>query len=186
MDKKSEILKVFLDLIITNGFHATPMSLVAKTSNISIGTIYHYFRSKEKIIEELYSTLKEKFGNSLRVSDKTELSPRERFFLNCRNFYRYFIQNPSEFLFFEQYSNSPYISTKTKEENIKHYKFFLEYLEYGIESGFLRNMPIELMFWLIYGNLATIIKINIRKELEITDELLDKTIQSIWDGIKIN
>jgi AcrR family transcriptional regulator len=186
MDKKEEILKAFLELIIKNGFHATPMSLVANTSRISIGTIYHYFKSKEDLINELYSTLKEKFGSNLKLKDNIDLNPKDRFFLNCRNIFLYYIENPSDFLFFEQYDNSPFISKKTKEENFKHYKFLWDFLEQGIQSGFLRKMPVTLTLSLTYSNIKSIIKLHLSGDLEITEDLLNATVQSAWDAVRIN
>ncbi|MFC0182895.1 helix-turn-helix domain-containing protein [Pseudarcicella hirudinis] len=32
-----------LELIVKHGFHASPMSDVAKHANVAAGTIYHYF-----------------------------------------------------------------------------------------------------------------------------------------------
>jgi TetR/AcrR family transcriptional regulator, multidrug resistance operon repressor len=186
MDKKQEILKVFLELIIKNGFHATPMSLVAKTSKISIGTIYHYFKSKEDLINELYSILKEKFGSNLKLRDNPNLCPKDRFFLNCRNVFMYYVENSSDFLFFEQYDNSPFISKKTKEENIKHYEFLWNFLDQGVSSGFLRKMPVLLIMELTYGNLRSIIKMHLFGDLIITEDLLNDSIQSAWDAIRIN
>jgi TetR/AcrR family transcriptional regulator, multidrug resistance operon repressor len=186
MDKRTEILNTFLELIIKNGFHATPMSLVAKTSGIAIGTIYHYFPSKEAIIEELYSSLKEKFGNALKNSYSNDGDTKENFFSICRAMYEYLSRNLSDFLFFEQYSNSPFISNKTKEENLKHFSFAIEMLQNGIKSEKFKNMPVELMFYIVYSNISTFIKLDLRSEIEKNDSLFDILLNSMWDGLRIN
>ena len=52
------ILKATLELIAENGLHATPMSQVSKQSGVSAGTIYHYFSSKDVLINQLYLDIK--------------------------------------------------------------------------------------------------------------------------------
>src|SRR5690606_31556619 len=54
-DKKKAIFESTLELIKENGFHGTPMSLVAKNACVAAGTIYHYFKSKDELICELYA-----------------------------------------------------------------------------------------------------------------------------------
>ena len=44
-DKREAILKSTLELIKDNGFHGTPISLIAKNAGVASGTIYHYFPS---------------------------------------------------------------------------------------------------------------------------------------------
>ena len=48
--KRKAILKSTLELIKDNGFHGTPISLIAKNAGVASGTIYHYFPSKDAII----------------------------------------------------------------------------------------------------------------------------------------
>ena len=57
MNSNEKIAAVFastLKLIQTNGFHGTPMSKIAQESDVAIGTIYHYFPSKDDLIFGLF------------------------------------------------------------------------------------------------------------------------------------
>ena len=56
--KKEAILNSTLELIKDNGFHGTPISLIAKNAGVASGTIYHYFPSKDAIIMELHFRIK--------------------------------------------------------------------------------------------------------------------------------
>ncbi len=53
-DKRAAILAATLRLISKNGFHGTAMSKVAKEAGVSAGIIYHYFDSKDELMDELY------------------------------------------------------------------------------------------------------------------------------------
>ena len=47
--------------ICERGFHDSPMSLIAKDADVSVGIIYHYFDNKEDLIASLYVNLKSDF-----------------------------------------------------------------------------------------------------------------------------
>ena len=58
--KRDAILDAMLAIVVDQGFHDEPISLIAQRSGASLGIIYHYFVSKEEIIAlyERISTLK--------------------------------------------------------------------------------------------------------------------------------
>ena len=51
--RRAEILTVGLDLFIRKGFAATRIQDIAQAANMSVGLMFHYFESKEKLYEEL-------------------------------------------------------------------------------------------------------------------------------------
>jgi AcrR family transcriptional regulator len=51
--RRQEILVVGLDLFIRKGFAAAKISDIAKEVGMSVGLLFHYFESKEKLYEEL-------------------------------------------------------------------------------------------------------------------------------------
>ena len=57
-DKREAILKTALNLFTERGFHNTPTSLIAKEAGVATGTLFHYFKNKEILINELYLHIK--------------------------------------------------------------------------------------------------------------------------------
>jgi AcrR family transcriptional regulator len=51
--KKLHICETALELFAQNGYHATPISQIAKEANISKGLIYNYFESKEELLTNI-------------------------------------------------------------------------------------------------------------------------------------
>ncbi len=185
-EKRSAILKATMELITEHGFHATPMSMIAKEAGVAAGTIYNYFPSKDVLINQLYAELKEKMGNALLRNQEGTGNLRERFFLLYRNLYAYFMENPEEFIFLEQYSNSPFISQTPANENLQFQPAVVEFLNGGIELGIFRDMETELMTSLLYGHVVAVAKLHLSGRLEINETRLEKAAQSCWDSIKIN
>lgn len=51
--RRQEIMDAGLDLFIHRGFSATKISDIAKKAGMSMGLLFHYFKSKEHLYEEL-------------------------------------------------------------------------------------------------------------------------------------
>ncbi len=51
--RKQEILAAALDLFIRRGYAATKISDIAQSVGMSVGLLFHYFESKEKLYESL-------------------------------------------------------------------------------------------------------------------------------------
>jgi AcrR family transcriptional regulator len=51
--RRHEILETALDLFIRKGYAATKISDIAQSVGMSVGLMFHYFESKEKLYEEL-------------------------------------------------------------------------------------------------------------------------------------
>lgn len=185
-EKREAILKATLELITENGFHATPMSLVATRAGVAAGTIYHHFESKEQIINEIYAQLKERMGAALMQNHQPESDYRERFFRFWTNLFEHYTQHPTEFLFLEQYANSPFITSITKEENQRHYQPVIDFLAEGVWAGTLRNMETELLVGLVYGSVSTCVKLHISGELKMTPSRVQQAMQSCWDSVRID
>lgn len=184
-DKRTAILKATMELITEHGFHATPMSMIAKHAGVAAGTIYNYFPSKEVLINLLYGELRQKMEHALIRNESSSGNIRERFFLLYRNLYQYFISNPEEFKFLEQYANSPLILQNRTEEVRPANPPVIELLKGGIELGVLRSMDIELMTSIVYGHVVAIAKLQLSHQHALSEEQLGQAVQSCWDSVKI-
>src|SRR5687768_16503726 len=94
-EKKKAILDSTLELIRQNGFHGTPMSLVAHKAGVACGTIYHYFDSKDRLITELYAYVKTMTENALLEGDQAEMAFEDRFFTFLTKHCHFYMKNPN-------------------------------------------------------------------------------------------
>lgn len=186
MNKRDQILETTLNLVAEIGFHATSINLIIEKSGVATGTVYHHFKNKEELIDNLYSELKEEMGKAIITNLEQQLNFREKFFLIWKNLFSFYIQNPKKFEFLEDYANSPLVRKEIKEINQRHYQPAIDFFESGIQLGIFRNLPVTLLINLVFGNISTFTRMILMEELELSDELLTTSIQSSWDGIKIN
>ncbi|HSQ43651.1 MAG TPA: TetR/AcrR family transcriptional regulator, partial [Ginsengibacter sp.] len=133
-DKKEAILKSTLELIKDNGFHGTPISMIAKHAGVASGTIYHYFPSKDAIIVELHQRIKTEMVAAMFSKTNTSRSYKQQFFDGWINLCKYFINNPSALFFNEQFTSSPYIKTLSKKDAKGSVSRFNEFFQYGMDK----------------------------------------------------
>jgi AcrR family transcriptional regulator len=53
-EKEQKILDTSLVLFVEKGFHGTSTAEIAKTAGVATGTLFHYFKTKEELIDRLY------------------------------------------------------------------------------------------------------------------------------------
>ena len=186
MSKRDQILKTTLDLVSEIGLHATSISLIIKKSGAAAGTIYYYFKSKEELLDTLYSELKKEMGETIIQNLNEQLNYKEKFFLIWKNLFYFYLNHPQKFEFLENYANSALVRNEIKEINQRYYQIATDSILSGIKMGIYRNLPIDLLINQVFGNVSTFVRMIIMEEVQLSDELLNKVVQSSWDGVKIN
>jgi TetR/AcrR family transcriptional regulator, repressor of fatR-cypB operon len=144
-DKKAAALKAALELISEQGFHGTPMSQVARRANIGVGTIYRYFSSKDDLINALYIDIKTRVVRYTLCNYSENIPVREGFKRMLSNIFHYYIENPAEFLFMEQYANSPVLTASTHAEALSIIEPGNGLFKRAAEQNLLKELPIEML-----------------------------------------
>ncbi|MGA1872446.1 MAG: TetR/AcrR family transcriptional regulator [Thermoplasmatota archaeon] len=71
--RKKEIVDTAERLFLEYGYEETPVELIIKEIGIAKGTFYHYFRSKDDLLDELVEQLIEEVtGNLTRITETSE------------------------------------------------------------------------------------------------------------------
>jgi len=55
VDKRRQILDAAVRVFARQGFHSTRVSDIADEAGVAYGLVYHYFRSKDQMLNELFS-----------------------------------------------------------------------------------------------------------------------------------
>jgi AcrR family transcriptional regulator len=184
IDKKEAILDAMLDMVIKTGFHSSPMSKLAKEANVAAGTIYHYFTSKDEIIDAIYQRYKERLGKIALIPDDTSKPYKERFKAFYLGTLYYLLNNPKEFVFAEQYQKSPFYSRLSRDKIMEFENPVLEFLRKGIHTQNLKDIPPKLMMNLIMSSIASLAQINATQEMRIDYTLNEILFNICWDGLK--
>lgn len=184
LEKKEAILEATLQLITENGFHATPMSQIAKAAGVAAGTIYLYFKNKEELINELYRVLKARLGKAMSQGVSPEIPVRIAFEKFWYNVLYYQLKNPLAFRFLEQYANSPFIMQSTLEEGMKSFLPLMELVKLAKQEKMIKDLPEYVLFAFLHAPISFLIKMQLQGKLTLDENTIAQTFQGCWDAIK--
>lgn len=182
-DKVKKIFKATFELIAENGIHNTPMSAISRKSGVAAGTIYHYFDSKEALINALYLSLKEEMMEKIMAGYDPERPYKDRFFNVWMNYYNFLEKNPDILSFVEQCSNTPLIDDETKKKANAIAAPLIDFFAYGVETNIFKQNNINLVLSLIHGSVVSIAKLQVSSQLDVTEDVKWSVAEYCWKGL---
>jgi len=78
VDKRRQILDAAIRVFARQGFHATRVSDIADEAGVAYGLVYHYFRSKDEVLNELFVERWSLLLSAIEEADRTGESPRQK------------------------------------------------------------------------------------------------------------
>lgn len=190
IDKRTTILKAAKESIAENGFHGSPMAMIAARAGVGAGTIYRYFTDKEVLINETFKDIEVRLNRMLAEDYPADQSVRQRLYHYYTGMIRFFIENPMEFKFLGQYYDSPYgvalrrdkiFSQSTNDYGSETLKSLFEQ---GIAEGVIKDLPIVILFALYIGSLISVSRDHILGFIELDRHLAQQTADACWDALK--
>ena len=141
-DVRERIIQSAIECFSKYGFDRSRMDDIAKTADLSKGTLYLYFKSKEDlfydICENNLKMIKEQLSQIFATKKEDLVSDAERFYENLQR-----IENKgSEKVFFEivaESARNPKLQRILYEQRTKIFDVVKEYLDLQVEKGFFRK-----------------------------------------------
>jgi TetR/AcrR family fatty acid metabolism transcriptional regulator len=78
VDKRRQILDAAIRVFARQGFHATRVSDIADEAGVAYGLVYHYFRSKDEVLNELFAERWALLLSAIDEADRTGEPPRAK------------------------------------------------------------------------------------------------------------
>ena len=164
---------------------APPISKIAERANIGVGTIYRYFTNKEDLINALYIDIKTNSSRVILQNYSKNIPVSVRFMKQViNNTVRYFIQNPTELSFMEQYENSPLITASTHDEISRLMEPLCDLFESAEKENLLKDLPFEVLISLFSGAVISFAKLYKTGKIKLDEQVISTGINAIWDMIK--
>ena len=187
-DIRERIIQSAIECFSKYGFDRSRMDDIAQAANISKGTVYLYFKSKEDlfyaICENNLKVLKEQLSQIFATTKENLLSDAERFYDNLDKLEK----SGNEKVFFEivaESSRNPKLQKILYEQRTKIFNIVKEYLDLQIQKGYFRkNVDTDAI---ASGLVALYDGLAVSKFLGISENLNKKvwagTVKAIINGI---
>jgi TetR/AcrR family transcriptional regulator, fatty acid metabolism regulator protein len=79
-DKRRIILDAAVRVFARQGFNGCRVSDIADEAGVAYGLVYHYFRSKDEVLDTLFLERWNVLLDAIRETDSQEISPREKLY----------------------------------------------------------------------------------------------------------
>lgn len=183
-EKKIALAATAARLFTERGFHDTPTSLIAREAGVSNGTLFHYFPTKEELINFAYYEIKSRMAEEIGRGVEEEQTTREKMGAMWRNAILWGVEHPDEYLFVRQFCSSPFIRKLPPEEILKDAPAAFEALAGTIRASCMKDMPVEVAFSVISSPIDAVVDAIISSDGALDrDRLIDTSFDLVWRGL---
>lgn len=185
VDKRSALLNATLTLVHNRGFHAAPMTKIAKLAGVAPATIYLYFQNKQDLINKLYIEIKSSFSACAFKGFNEELPVKKGFEIIWNNIADYKLNKMMEATFLSQCDNTPMIDEEYRKEGLKHLQPLLDLWERGKKEEIIKPLsPFALYAFTIYP-ISFLMAMQERNLYALNKKIRSELFLSAWDAIKV-
>ena len=185
IDKRNALIKATIELVNNNGFHATPMSKIAKMANVSPATIYLYFENKQDLVNQTYIKVKAKYTKYAFETYSEDMTVEQGFELIWKRIADFKLKECENAMFLAQCDNTPMIDEHSRQEGIKHLQPLLDLWERGKKDAIIKPISDYLLYAYSINPLSFLMMAQKRGAFQLDKLILEEAYQSAWSSIKI-
>ncbi len=185
MGKYEAILDAALTLFVERGFHGTAVPEVAKRAGVAAGTIYHYFDSKEALVNALFRHHKEAIARRVYTTFPAGAPPREQFAAMWRDMTAFALEQPKAFAFLELHHHASYLDAESRAMDQQLKTFAAGVVQLAQATGVFKPMNVTLMLELVFGAFVGMMRAHYEGRLALDEDMLRDAEQACWDAIAL-
>ena len=182
--KRNALVNATINLVNNQGFHAAPMSKIAKLADVSPGTIYLYFENKQDLVDQVYIEVKAAFSNYAFHDYNEDMSVEEGFEIIWKNIADFKLKKIEEAMFLSQCDNSPIIDEPGRKEGLKHLQPLLDLWDRGVKEGILKPVSPYMLYAFSIYPIAFLMNMQQRELYELNPEHIEDAYKMAWNSIK--
>lgn len=182
-DKQEAILAAALSLFVTRGFHGTAVPLVAKKAGVAAGTIYHYFDSKENLVNVLFRRWKGVIAQRIYTAFPHDAPPREQYRAIWSSMAEFALENPEAFTFLEFHHHASYLDDESRALDRTLKQFGEAFVLVARKEGTLKDLDPVALMELTFGAFNGMMRAHYDGRLALTDEIITATERACWDMV---
>ena len=173
LDRQQIILDATLELVSEIGLMQTSISKISRRAKASPGIIYHYFDSKDEIMDRLYHNAIRELMDTLLDEDVLALPTLERLKAIWLRRFHYHIDNPAQTIFVEQYKNSSYFTESQRQATYALLSDLGQMVQTDIDNGKIINLPLEVIQAMTLGIATNLAKSQLEQTIQLKSDMLN-------------
>lgn len=181
-DMAEQIFLATERLMATGGLHSLSMHKIAKEAQISSGTIYLYFKSKDELLEQLALRVFSTFSAALAQNYDENQSYFAQYRTMWWNIWQLLQSNPTTLKNLDQYLSLPnFLNLCREQENNSHWDLFYRK---ATADNQLCDLPSQVLFSLSLESAINLARDQHYFEQIFSAEILENVIERTWRAIQ--
>lgn len=185
-DKEKLVKEKAIEQIVQDGFQGFSMNKLAKACNVSVATLYIYYKDKDDLIINVGMGIGEKFFSAAIKDFSADMSFREGLWKQWQNRSSFALNNPKEVACFEAIKHSPHADEILKSGLLHKFKELLDaFSKNAIRNNEVVELPLDVFWSIAYGPLYTLL--NFHREgkslggrpFKLTEEIMKQAFDSV-------
>ena len=182
-ERRDAILDAALECFVDRGFHGTAMPDIAKKTGIAAGTIYHYFASKEELVNALFRKWKAEIARRVFTAFPQGAPTREQFSVMWREMIAFALAHPAAFAFLELHNHSSYLDAESVAADRGLKIFAGAIVQQAQKDGVIKSLDAALLMELVFGAFIGIMRAHWEGRASLTPEQIEAAEQACWDAV---
>lgn len=183
VERRDALLDAALECFVTQGFHGTAVPAVAKRAGVGVGTLYHYFASKEELVNALYRKWKEEVGRCVFTAFPPTAPIREQFRAVWKAMVTFALAHPSAFAFLELHHHGSYLDAESRAMENRLKDFAAGMVTRAQQEGVIKAGPPTLLMELVFGAFIGMMRAHGEGRADLDDAARALAEQAGWDAI---
>ena len=185
-DRRDSIMDAALRCFVERGFHGTAIPQIAERADIAAATIYHYFESKDALVNALFRTWKSEVARRVFTAFPQTAPVREQFAVMWNEMVRFAMEFPVAFAFIELHNHASYLDAESRavDRNLK--DFTRSVIQMAQMQGLLKPLDASVLMELIFGAFVGMMRAQSEHRIELTPEKIADAEQACWDAVSLH
>ncbi len=181
--KRQRILGAAFELFATRGFENTTLPAIQKKSRIALATIYKYFPSKERLVNEVYRDLRNELEGDLSTVVDEEKNPRTQFHDLWAQMAAFDRKHPLAIPFLENRHHGAYLDQRSAQlEHVP--EPIIKVIDRMCRDKSAKNVPRMVLATVVWGTFVELVKLHSQGMLSASKEMLKAAEDCTWDAIR--
>jgi AcrR family transcriptional regulator len=185
-ERRDSILDAALACFNERGFHGTAIPEIAEKANIAPGTIYHYFDSKEALVNALYRHWKAKIAQRVFMAFPQTAPARKQFQVIWHEIVAFAQSAPTAFMFIETHNHASYLDAESIAID-RHVKDFARaVIERAQREGIVRPLAANVLMELMFGAFVGMMRAHWEGRIQLDEAAIRDAEQACWDAVAVH
>lgn len=188
--KEQLVKQKAMELLVKDGFEGFSMNKLARACDISVATLYIYYKDKEDLIIRIALEEAEMMTQSVLKDFNPDMGFEEGLRLQWKNRSDYMLKNPMTSALFEQLRFSTFSDRVFKKVKANFGNAMGKFMKNAVARGEINPMPMEVYWSVAYAPLYNLIRFHQEgknmagKPFALTQKLIWQAFELTLRGIK--